>query len=180
LGYSSRISILRRHLLPLSQLDALKASPGVYILLVELVEESQIIIGELGLQTVPKGFYLYVGSALGKASTSLGWRMARYLNIHKRKHRWHIDYLLNSEHAEISGIFFAKTHEDLECALSKEISIEEWIETPLKGFGSSDCLENCPAHLYRSKIDDVGVLTERIIRIFKGNNLTPENLKLNT
>ena len=155
----------------------MKASRGVYLLLIEILEESQIVIGKLGTQVFPKGFYLYIGSALGGTSTSLGWRITRYLTISKRKHRWHIDYLLDDKHTEITEIFFAKTHEDMECTLSKAVLTREWIETPIKGFGASDCPANCPAHLYRSKIHDNDVLAQKISLLFKEINMTPEKLK---
>ena len=161
----------------IEQVERLKKSAGVYLILMELPRDGFLRVGKLGSTTFPKGFYAYIGSALGKTSTSLGWRLNRYLNINTRRRRWHIDYILGEEgQAEIRAIFFAETGERKECTLSKTIASKEWAEVPLKGLGSSDCAEGCPAHFYKCNINRFADLKTSIRRAFEENTLIPKEL----
>lgn len=109
---------------------------GIYVLLIELWEDKEIIVGKKGRIAFPKGFYGYVGSAL----CGLERRLARHLSPVKKRH-WHIDYLLDT--AKIKGILCAEAAEKKECALAQSLSHK----LPLvAGFGCSDC--NCPSHLF--------------------------------
>jgi Uri superfamily endonuclease len=111
---------------------------GIYCLIIDFKEKSSIIIGKKGEMEFNKGCYVYVGSALN----SLEARIRRHLS-HEKKLHWHVDYLLQSEKGCIVDVCFAITTENLECALSKNIT--EFAEG-VKDFGSSDC--KCPSHLF--------------------------------
>ena len=110
---------------------------GVYLLLINLKKNSRIKIGKLGKITFPKGFYVYVGSALN----SLQARVARHLSSEK-KLRWHIDYLLASQNAEVEMVITRQTEKRIECKVNEII---QKFGKPVEKFGSSDC--KCKSHL---------------------------------
>ncbi|MHA1320772.1 MAG: GIY-YIG nuclease family protein [Promethearchaeota archaeon] len=118
---------------------------GTYILLIFLPNEKRIRIGSLGLLTFPKGYYLYIGSAMGSnSSTSLENRVKRHISeSHCKKLFWHIDYFLASEMSVLIKIYLIPSSIRLECVLAGDIlSVSD---NYIKGFGSSDCL--CSSHL---------------------------------
>ncbi|MBM3118280.1 MAG: GIY-YIG nuclease family protein [Chloroflexi bacterium] len=119
-------------------LSKLIASPakGEYILILELTADRIINVGRLGAISFPKGFYAYVGSALGGFKS----RINRHL-VEDKKPKWHIDYLLNE--ARILQVILHETEQRLECLLSQALANEL---LSIAGFGSSDC--QCRSHLY--------------------------------
>ena len=116
---------------------------GTYILVINVREDSQISIGSLGNIEFKKGYYLYVGSALGNGSTSLENRLRRHISDVKKIH-WHIDYLLASKTTVVITIYLIPTLLRLECIIAQDI--EKRSEVNIKGFGSSDC--SCNSHLF--------------------------------
>ena len=106
-----------------------------YQLFINLSEVINIQIGRLGIFRIPKGMYLYTGSA----RRNMDKRIARHLSRNKNLH-WHIDYLLANEHAKIIKVIKSELGE---CNLNKNINGKSII----KGFGSSDCKESCKSHL---------------------------------
>ena len=119
---------------------------GVYLLVINLKKNSRIKVGRLGRITFPKGFYVYVGSALN----SLQARIARHLSSEK-KLRWHIDYLLASPNAEVEMVITRQTEKRIECKVNEII---QKFGKPVERFGSSDC--KCKSHLtYFKNLDDV-------------------------
>lgn len=123
-----------------SRLPKLSSGRGTYALLLQLDADWQIAIGRLGVFCFPRGYYVYVGSALG--SGGLAARLARHRRQQKRLH-WHIDYLL--AHARIGGVQTDSSGERLECTWARE-----WLAVPgaqviAPRFGASEC--TCPAHL---------------------------------
>ena len=119
---------------------------GVYLLVINLKKNSRIKVGRLGRITFPKGFYVYVGSALN----SLQARIARHLSSEK-KLRWHIDYLLASPNAEVEMVITRQTEKRIECKVNEII---QKFGKPVEKFGSSDC--KCKSHLtYFKNLDDV-------------------------
>ncbi len=126
---------------------------GTYILFIRLSKELSLGFGNfLGGKKIPlePGFYLYIGSALGKSATAmpLARRLARHAsrsngkiphNIRdymirffqennlatkefqppaSKKLRWHIDYLLDSLHAQIITAYVIRSPLRLETAIS--------------------------------------------------------------
>ncbi len=110
---------------------------GVYLLVINLKKNSRIKIGKLGRLTLPKGYYVYVGSAL----SNLQARVARHLSSEK-KLRWHIDYLLASPNAEVEMVITRQTEKRIECKVNEVI---QKFGRPVERFGSSDC--KCKSHL---------------------------------
>ena len=72
---------------------------GSYILVIFLSKKVEIEIGALGVLSFSKGYYLYVGSAMGNVgSTTLENRVKRHLSDSaNKKIHWHIDFLLNDD-----------------------------------------------------------------------------------
>jgi sugar fermentation stimulation protein A len=109
---------------------------GSYILLIQLPEGQTIKVGSVPDNYFPRGYYAYVGSAMG----GLKPRLNRHLIKNKRPH-WHIDYLLQK--ASISGIILCQAEERVECLIAQALS-HQFDSIP--GFGSSDC--KCRSHLF--------------------------------
>lgn len=112
---------------------------GTYILKIKLNNSKNIVYGKNKLDRFERGYYFYVGSALGNTN-NLKKRIERHLRKDKKFH-WHIDYLL--EHGSINKIYISENA--VECEVSKELNFLKSI----KGFGSSDC--NCKSHLFYLK-----------------------------
>jgi len=106
------------------------------MLLIQLPEEQTITIGSLKAIYFPRGYYAYVGSAMGGFKS----RLNRHLKSNKKPH-WHIDYLL--EKASISEIILCETKDKTECTIVQALSCQF---DSIPGFGSSDC--KCCSHLF--------------------------------
>ena len=74
---------------------------GSYILLIKLPEEKTISTGSLKSVHFHRGYYAYVGSAMGGFKA----RLNHHLKGNKKPH-WHIDYLL--QEASITGIILCE------------------------------------------------------------------------
>jgi len=109
---------------------------GSYVLLIELTEEQTITTGSLKAIYFPRGYYAYVGSAMGGFKS----RLNRHLRSNKKPH-WHIDYLLQK--ASISEIILCETNDRVECAVAQALNGQF---DSISGFGSSDC--KCRSHLF--------------------------------
>jgi len=119
-----------------SQNDSGNDGKGSYVLLIELPEEQTITIGSLRAIHFHRGYYAYVGSAMGGFKS----RLNRHLKREKRP-RWHIDYLL--PRGPINGIILCQTQERAECTIAQALSGQF---DCIPGFGSSDC--RCHSHLF--------------------------------
>jgi len=109
---------------------------GSYILLIKLPEEKTISIGSLKSVHFHRGYYAYVGSAMGGFKA----RLNRHLKESKKPH-WHIDYLLQK--ASITGIILCETEHRVECTIAQALKCQL---DSVPGFGSSDC--HCRSHLF--------------------------------
>ena len=119
---------------------------GTYIIVIYVLENSVIKIGALGEIEFLKGYYWYIGSAMGnKGSTTLENRVKRHVSISKdKKIFWHIDYLLTNNNCIITRLYLIPSLKRLECIIANEVS--QISDQFIKNFGSSDC--DCPSHLY--------------------------------
>ncbi len=110
-------------------------------------EEFQLKVGRLGICTFPSGNFVYLGSAHGVGG--LRARLAHHSRIAQAPH-WHLDYL--RPYAEITGgwmvIEAQINHPPLECAWSLSLAAMAGCYAPVAGFGASDCVFGCPAHLF--------------------------------
>ncbi|RLA82840.1 MAG: GIY-YIG nuclease family protein [Deltaproteobacteria bacterium] len=126
---------------------------GTYILLIELPRDCEIAVGALGPLSFPRGFYAYVGSAMG----GLEARIRRHLRKRKRFH-WHIDFLL--QRARVREVISIRGKK-VECPLAREL---EQTFPCIPRFGSSDC--RCKSHLFFCR--DYRLLREKILKLSKG------------
>jgi Uri superfamily endonuclease len=119
--------------------DAIK---GVYILTLNLTEQKEINIGKPGLALFKKGYYLYIGSAVGPGG--IDGRLKHHLRISGKPH-WHIDYL--RKEASVAEVFCLQGEKELEHKVADKLM--KIFSIPVNKFGSSDC--NCSSHLFYSK-----------------------------
>ena len=119
---------------------------GIYTLIIGINQPKRVKIGGLGYKNFDEGIYTYTGSALGK-STNLHARITRHLSSKKKNH-WHIDYLLDSKGVEVQVVVYVNTVNKGECRVTKSFEKLTIVKTPIKGFGSSDCIQKCIAHLH--------------------------------
>ena len=118
---------------------------GMYCLIISVRAKKRVSTASLGNIEFEKGYWLYIGSAQGRGSTSLENRLQRHFRDEKKIH-WHIDYLLETNSKIIEAIW-AETSEDMECVIAQHLEgLEDFIWGP-KGFGASDCTKSCSSHL---------------------------------
>ena len=119
---------------------------GVYVLVLKLDRDTKIHTGSLGELHLKRGFYAYVGSALGAGGFK---RVTRHFNVASGRNparKWHIDHLLPC--SEVVCTVLMPTEEALECKVAKTLGeFSEGIE----GFGCTDC--GCSSHLFFSEAD---------------------------
>ena len=111
---------------------------GTYTLVLHLPRAQTICIGKLGAFKFPRGYYIYVGSALN----GLAQRIARHLRPDKKRF-WHIDYLLAC--AQVKEVWTHQGDGRLECLWARAALALPRARVIAPRFGASDC--NCPAHL---------------------------------
>ena len=121
--------------------QTLKPRPtGSYALLLYLPSRRKIAVGKLGLIDLPRGHYVYFGSALG----GLEARVARHFRPEKKLH-WHADYL--SADAPWSQAWLMPDGLRWECIWAPDAAATVGVTNFVPGFGSSDC--RCKSHLVR-------------------------------
>jgi len=101
---------------------------GSYILIVEIKNDSIILIGKKGEKRFNKGYYIYVGSALN----GLDQRIQRHLRKQKKIH-WHIDYLLR--HTVVIDVFYKESKVRGECNIAKKLDGQLF---SIPGFGCTE------------------------------------------
>jgi len=118
---------------------------GSYILVVFIQKNIELIIGALGKIKFNKGYYLYIGSAMGNSgSTTLINRVRRHVSpARSKKIHWHIDYVLNTNFASVCCVYLIPSLENLECLIANELLNVS--DGHINKFGSSDC--HCKSHL---------------------------------
>ncbi len=144
-GWSKNLSLSSRTkdlYIPWELISREAEDRGSYITILRLKKRSTISVGKLGECTFKKGYYLYIGSAMG----GLTQRTARHQR-RRKKLFWHIDYL--REHADFVTTLPFRSSDDLECLIADCLAnISDW---NLPNFGSSDC--KCSSHLFGMKDD---------------------------
>jgi Uri superfamily endonuclease len=116
---------------------------GSYVLVIKVRKVlKKLKVGDLGKIDFMKGFYCYIGSAMGK-TVNIENRLRRHFQS-KKKIKWHIDYLLASPFVFLEGVIIFPSKKRLECIISRKI--EKFSDGIIINFGSSDC--NCKGHLY--------------------------------
>jgi Uri superfamily endonuclease len=118
---------------------------GSFILAIFLDKDINLKIGKLGTAFFKKGFYYYVGSAMGSyGSNTLANRVKRHLrNSNIKKIYWHIDYFLAYFLLFFSLIYFIPIKKKIECLIIQD-SIK-YSNLYIENFCCSDC--QCASHL---------------------------------
>jgi len=123
--------------IPWTQIERETRDRGSYILILKIGEDRHLPFGTERISFLPRGFYLYVGSAM----RNLTARMERHVRLRKRYH-WHIDWLRAV--SEVHGVYPIRSSSRIECELAEAISgLADW---SVPGFGCSDC--SCTTHLF--------------------------------
>lgn len=125
-------------------MDDLPAEPGSYLLVLEMESAASIQAGRLGSFDFAPGWYVYAGSAHGPGG--LRARLERHRRITPTPH-WHIDYL--RQRSVLRTLCYTIGRISLECEWSQRLAWQQGIFIPAPGFGASDCVQGCPAHLIR-------------------------------
>ena len=122
-------------------INILPSTVGTYLIILELNQNQQRVIGKLGKCEFSAGCYAYVGSAQG--SGGLAGRLKRHLGYDKsQKPHWHIDHLNQS--AAITQIWWLEGSPSQECIWANILADLGLRSIP--NFGSSDC--RCSSHLF--------------------------------
>jgi Uri superfamily endonuclease len=119
--------------------EAVEARPGTYALVLSARKDGIIRIGRLGTLPLQRGFYVYVGSALGSGGVRA--RLGHHLKMSSRPH-WHIDYL--RRHAVLEEVWYCYDGAAWEHQWARCLGTQPGASTPIAGFGASDC--RCDAH----------------------------------
>ena len=149
---------------------------GAYILRVRLREDTRLRFGRFKqgkVVALPAGEYAYVGSALAGLAPRLvrhatrsgrkgphriraevverfreaGLGGAELLPKSPKKKHWHIDYLLDLETAELTGVLVVRSEERLEPALAGMLEGDPHARVIEKGLGAGDAAGS--THLLR-------------------------------
>ena len=119
---------------------------GLYLFLVRRRKALRIKVGALGWCDFGAGWYIYTG----RARRGLINRVQRHWSTRKRL-RWHIDYLSSAPGSESIGavLLTDDAHDFLdECWVNQRIGALLGAQAVMPGFGASDCMSGCPAHLW--------------------------------
>ncbi|MBO3799901.1 MAG: DUF123 domain-containing protein [Candidatus Brockarchaeota archaeon] len=113
---------------------------------------------------MPRGCYVYVGSAKGPGGFEK--RVSRHLKKIK-KARWHVDYLTRVNRVRVEGVFYTLPEYD-ESMLTRLLSSIGFRKV-VKGFGTTDHLEDFSHLLFSGK--SVGETVKRIRSAMKRRGL---------
>ncbi len=119
----------------------IQPKPGTYALILSCTSNACIQIRRLGTMQLQRGYYVYLGSALGPGG--LRARIAHHQKLSTRPH-WHIDYL--RAHTRLRSVWLRYDGRRYEHAWARAMQKLKSATIPLAGFGASDC--SCPSHLY--------------------------------
>jgi len=132
---------------------------GAYVLILWLASANDMTVGKLGTISFARGFYAYVGSAMGAAGFK---RVERHLDIsagRRKTQKWHVDYLLSV--SEVIETIEIATQERIECGIAHNVGKNTSLAR-IGGFGSSDC--KCSSHLFYSRrLSDLEEAANRLV-----------------
>lgn len=128
---------------------SLPRTRGAYALELYLPQQIEITIGRLGKYSFRKGIYIYLGSASGPGGINA--RLGRHITGRPFRRHWHIGYLRNhaqpTAYSFISPISNEQSGKPIECCWSQALTSLSSMDMVVPGFGVSDCLSRCKAHL---------------------------------
>ncbi len=147
--------------------------PGTYALVLSCASNARIQIGRLGTVQLQRGYYVYLGSALGHGG--LRARIAHHQKPATRPH-WHIDYL--RAHTRLHSIWLNYDGRRDEHEWARAMKKVKEATIPKPRFGASDC--SCPSHLYffKSCPAQIGFGTECLFEAAASESLTYNSVSL--
>jgi Uri superfamily endonuclease len=119
----------------------IEPKPGTYALILSCARSARIRVGRLGGMQLQRGYYVYLGSALGPGG--LHARIAHHQKPSTRPH-WHIDYL--RAHTWFHSVWLNYDGRRHEHEWARAMQKVKDATIPFPRFGASDC--SCPSHLY--------------------------------
>jgi len=146
---------------------------GAYTLIIRSSQPRRITVGRHLSVVLERGLYLYTGSALGRGSTSLEWRLSRHLSREK-KNLWHIDRILASDSTCLVSAIVASTKSRIECRVNTVLLRDPSIRVMLKGIGSSDC--KCESHFLMARCG-LDALQRKVRSCYAGLGFRPHVFK---
>jgi len=123
---------------------------GVYVVSITLSARAELTVGALGAMVLPRGTYLYVGSA----RRALRARVLRHTRREKAL-RWHVDYLTSL--APANEAWGWSDGVVSECGLAQALC---QVTDVVRGFGASDC--RCSGHLFHDSTGEGRALLMRM------------------
>lgn len=117
------------------------ATYGSYAVVYHCPTQIRIRIGSLGEIAFFKGFYIYVGSAMGPGG--LQARVKRHFQKSKRRMHWHIDYISNAMDVWSAYICTDPTNQEHNWAHQLQTFDDTSV---VASIGCSDC--RCASHLF--------------------------------
>ena len=141
--------------------------PGTYALILSCASNARIQIGRLGSMRLQRGYYVYLGSALGPGG--LRARISHHQKVSTRPH-WHIDYL--RAHSRLHSVLLRYDGRRREHEWARAMQKMKDAKITFPGFGASDC--SCASHLYFFKRcpTQVGFRAEDMVEAAAGESLT--------
>ena len=137
---------------------------GSYILAGKLTESIALEHKRWSHIQLPNGYYCYCGSA--RNNGGLHGRVSRHLNQDTSRF-WHFDFL--KPYLLFRQIWWINCHESMECLLGASILSIPGAQTPLKGFGASDCVNHCAAHLiYFKSMKSLRTINDIVDKVISG------------
>ncbi|MFW9977251.1 MAG: DUF123 domain-containing protein [Candidatus Thorarchaeota archaeon] len=143
---------------------------GVYSLIIYIPERLSIKVGARQEETFDDGYWVYIGSAQGKGSTTIENRLRRHFRREKKMH-WHIDYLLDSNVTLLDAIW-SESKENQECKLIEQLLATHRFSLGPRSFGAGDCKQGCGSHILR--VNDGKNPSKRIEACFERLGLAPK------
>ena len=150
-----------------------KNHQGVYTLIIRSMRPHRIKVGERLSIVLERSTYLYTGSALGRGSTSLEWRLGRHMSRKKRQF-WHVDRILSCGSTRLVSVVLARTGSRVECRVNTVLLGIPDVRSSTKRVGSSDC--KCQSHLLAAKCGPYAVQL-RVASCYASLGLDPFVLK---
>lgn len=149
---------------------------GLYALVMRLDRAETVKVGSLGSLPMPRGLYVYMGSAMGKGAQSLSGRIRRHLSRRKHVH-WHIDSVLAVQGVTVNAVLFAESQRRLECRLVGVLALDHSARVIARGLGSSDCTQGCPSHLFFFPCLQLDELLDLVRQAFTILNVEPKTIR---
>ena len=172
------LAVLEQEMKPKVVILGENSPGGVYLLRIRLAADSEVSFGRFrngDPLSLEAGEYVYIGSAHGRrGSSTLANRLLRHATRSKGKPhliqeelvqvlsdaglvgklptkktvRWHIDYLLDLQEAEITGVLAYRATEQVEKPLAERLETDEHTHPVAPGLGASDH----PGHSHLVKV----------------------------